>query len=81
MAYTLHRLAADSYDLALDDAIVGSVVREVGPSGHGKGWHVELLNDLPAELRPPPFTQAEHHFPTLEAALAWLGDAFMVEGD
>ncbi|GJD95876.1 hypothetical protein [Methylobacterium iners] len=36
MAYTLHRLAAGSYDLALDDVMVGSVVREVGPSGHGK---------------------------------------------
>ena len=81
MAYTLHRLAAGSYDLALDDAIMGSVVREVSPSGRTEGWHVELLDDLPTVLKPYPFTQAEHHFPTLEAALAWLGDASVVEGD
>ena len=81
MAYTLHRLAAGSYDLALDDAIMGSVVREVSSSGRTEGWRVELLDDLPAVLKPPPFTQAEHHFPTLEAALAWLGDASVVEGD
>jgi hypothetical protein len=56
MAYTLHRLAPGSYDLALDDAIMGSVV-----------------------LRPHPFTQTEHHFPSLEAAMAWLGGATVAE--
>ena len=81
MAYTLHRLAAGSYDLALEDGIMGSVVREVSPSGRTEGWRVELLDDLLAVLKPPPFTQAEHHFPTLEAAVAWLGDASVVEGD
>ncbi|GJD98027.1 hypothetical protein [Methylobacterium iners] len=81
MAYTLHRLAAGSYDLAHDDAIIGSVVREVSPSGNVKGWHVELLDDVPTVLRPHPFTRSEHRFDTLEAALAWLGDAAVDERD
>ncbi|GJD97327.1 hypothetical protein [Methylobacterium iners] len=79
MAYTLHRLAAGSYDLALDDAIMGCVVQEVSRTGQVEGWRVELLDDLPTVLRPQPFTQAEHHFPTLEAAVAWLGGAPVVE--
>ena len=81
MTYTLHRLAAGSYDLAFDDAVMGSVVQEVSAGGDVEGWRVELLDDVPAVLKPPPFTQAEHHFPTLEAAVAWLGDASVVEGD
>jgi hypothetical protein len=79
MAYTLHRLAPGSYDLALDDAIMGSVVRDISPGGHGAGWRVQLLDDLPSVLRPHPFTQTEHHFPSLEAAMAWLGGATVAE--
>lgn len=81
MAYTLHRLAAGSYDLALDDAIVGSVVRDVSTGGHVEGWRVELLDDVPSLLRPYPFTQTEHHFATLDDALAWLGSASVVDDD
>ena len=33
MTYTLHQLAAGSYDLALDGVIVGDVVRDVTPGG------------------------------------------------
>jgi hypothetical protein len=79
MGYTLHRLAPGSYDLAFDDAVMGSVVQDVSPGEHGDGWLVQLLDDVPSVLRPPPFTQTEHHFPTLEAALAWLGGATVVE--
>ena len=79
MAYTLHRLAPGSYDLAFDDAIMGSVVRDISSGGHGDGWRVQLLDDLPSILRPHPFTQTEHHFRTLEAAMAWLGGATIAE--
>ena len=81
MAYTLHRLAPGSYDLAFDDAIMGAVVLELSSGGQMEGWRVELLDDLPGVLRPHPFTQTEHHFDTLEAALAWLGGASVIEGD
>lgn len=81
MAYTLHRLAAGSYDLVLDDVIMGSVVREVLPTEHVAGWRVELLDDRPKALRPHPFKQIEHRFSTLKAALDWLGGASVVEGD
>ena len=81
MTYTLHRLAAGSYDLALDDALMGSVVLEISSGGQMEGWRVELLDDLPEVLRPHPFTQTEHHFDTLEAAQAWLGGAPVIEGD
>lgn len=57
------------------------MVREVLPSGHVKGWRVELLDDLPAMLKPLPFTQAKHYFLTLEAAVASLGDASVVKDD
>lgn len=81
MAYTLHRLAAGSYDLARDAVIIGCVVREVLPSEHIAGWRVELLDDPPKALRPHPFKKIEHYFPTLKAVLAWLGDARVIESD
>ncbi|MCJ2106770.1 phage tail length tape measure family protein [Methylobacterium sp. E-041] len=73
MTYTLHQLAAGSYDLALDGVIVGGVVRETTAGGVPTGWCAELLEDLPAGTRPRPFDCVEHRFPTLEAATAWLG--------
>ncbi|MFK5599941.1 hypothetical protein ACFZ8E_23535 [Methylobacterium sp. HMF5984] len=75
MRYTLHQLAAGSYDLALDGVIVGGVVRETTAGGAPTGWCAELLEDLPAATRPRPFDCVEHRFPTLEAATAWLGGA------
>ncbi|GJD42843.1 hypothetical protein AFCDBAGC_0685 [Methylobacterium cerastii] len=79
MTYTLHRLAAGSYDLVLDGIIVGSVVREVTADGGHRAWHAELLEDLPPDRCPSPFREIEHTFPTLDAATAWLGDAMVVD--
>ena len=79
MTYTLHQLAPGSYDLALDGVIVGSVVRDVTAADALMGWRAELLDDLPPEQRPSPFTDAEHLFRTLEAAMAWLGGAAVVD--
>ena len=73
MTYTLHRLASGSYDLVLDDVIVGSVVREVSPDGGHRTWHAELLEDVPPDRRPSPFTEIEHAFPTLDGVTSWLG--------
>ncbi|TXM94672.1 hypothetical protein [Methylobacterium sp. WL116] len=63
MTYTLHQLAAGSYDLALDGVIVGDVVRDVTPGGQVKGWRAELLDDVPVEQMPLPFSGIEHRFP------------------
>ncbi|TXN11353.1 hypothetical protein FV219_05440 [Methylobacterium sp. WL122] len=81
MTYTLHRLAAGSYDLVLDGVIVGSVVREISVDGGHRAWHVELLEDLPPDQRPSPFTEIEHAFPTLDAATAWLGGAIVLNAE
>ena len=81
MTYTLHHLAAGSYDLALDGALVGSVVREVTAGGNTTVWCAELFEDLPAATRPRPFDCIEHRFPTLEATTAWLGGAQILFGD
>ncbi|MFK5599084.1 hypothetical protein ACFZ8E_19090 [Methylobacterium sp. HMF5984] len=77
MTYTLHRLAAGSYDLVLDGVIVGSVVREVSVDGGHRAWHAELLEDLPPSRRPSPFIEIEYAFPTLDAATAWLCGALV----
>ncbi|KAB1075897.1 hypothetical protein F6X53_24000 [Methylobacterium soli] len=74
MPYSLHCLAAGSYDLALNGKVIGSVVRNVEPSGRLGNWRVELLDDLPAIKCPAPFQKTEHRFRTLAAVLAWLGD-------
>ena len=73
MAYMLSRLAPGSYDVLLDGRIIASLVRS-GPT-HEATWTVELLVDLPPDERPPPFTQLEHTFSSLEQARNWLGDA------
>lgn len=78
MPYTLHKLAPGSYDLKLDGALIGDVVKN-GP--RAATWSAELLNDLPPEAMPPPFKQAEHRFPTFNAVLSWLGDAEIRDGD
>jgi hypothetical protein len=79
MPYTLHRLAAGSYDLLLRGKIIGSVVRNVSSKGDVRGWRVELIEDLPPEQRPRPFTKSEHAFRTLNAAWEWLGDPIVAE--
>jgi hypothetical protein len=79
MAYKLHRLVAGSYDLVLDGKVVGSVVRNASVSGDLRGWRVELIEDLPPEQRPEPFTEAEHAFRTFNAAWAWLGGPDVIE--
>lgn len=78
MTYTLHRLAAGSYDLILDGTVVGSVVRDALPGGGVLGWHAELLDDRPDAVRPAPFTAAEHKFSTFEEARDWLGKASII---
>jgi hypothetical protein len=71
MLYTLHRLAAGSYDLLLGGRVVGSVVRDVTKTGMVQGWRAELMsNELPL---PVPFTQGTHEFKTFEATVHWLG--------
>jgi hypothetical protein len=75
MPYTLHRLAAGSYDLLLDGTVIGGVVRDISADGDVRRWRAELLEDLPPVQRPQPFTEIEHRFDTLEEVLVWLGDA------
>jgi hypothetical protein len=75
MPYTLHRLAAGSYDLLLDGIVMGGVVRDITADGDVRRWRAELLEDLPPSKRPPPFAEIEHRFDSLEEILAWLGDA------
>ena len=72
MLYTLHKLAPGSYDLKLDGDLIGGVVKN-GP--RAATWTAELLEDVPSEALPAPFTKTEHTFPTLDAVLTWLGDA------
>lgn len=68
-----------SYDLVLDGTTIGSVVQNVLPGGREEGWRAKLLEDLPPEQRPSPFSAIEHAFDTLEAAKAWLGGADVAE--
>jgi hypothetical protein len=77
MPYTLHRLAAGSYDLLLEGMVVGSVVREVATSGHVRGWRAELMSGEPPLLAP--FTQETHEFKSFEAAVSWLGGSVLDE--
>ncbi len=71
MPYNLTKLAAGSYDLWLDGKIIGSAVKD--GSAEAPFWIVELLVDLPPDKRPPPFTEIEHQFPTLDDIRRWLG--------
>jgi len=72
MTYTLIQLAPGAYDLLLNSAIMGSVVR-TGYRSTDTIWTAELLEDLPPSKRPAPFVEMEHSFPTLEDLCAWLG--------
>jgi hypothetical protein len=78
MPYTLHKLAPGSYDLKLDGDLIGGVVKN-GP--RAATWTAELLDDVPCEALPAPFTKAEHKFPTLDAVLTWLGGVEIREDD
>ena len=73
MTYTLLRLAPGSYDVLLDGVIVASLVRS--GSKDSVTWTAELLEAEPPEERPPPFTESEHSFGSLEEAQKWLGNA------
>lgn len=78
MPYALLHLAAGSYDLLLDGEIVASVVHDISEGGDVRNWQAELLNETPP--LPAPFTKPAHCFETLEAAVAWLGDATIANG-
>ena len=79
MTYTLHRLAAGSYDLLLDGTVIGGVVRDISAAGEVRRWRAELLDELPPAQRPQPFVEIEHRFATLEEVLAWLGGAAIAD--
>lgn len=70
-AYSIHKLASGSYDVELNGKLVAGLVRT--EFSHGVRWTAELLEPLESHLRPVPFTDLEHDFPTLSAALNWLG--------
>jgi len=57
----------------LDGVVIASLVRS-GEKDYTI-WTVELLENAPSSKRPPPFTQPEHSFASLEEARAWLGGA------
>ena len=78
-AYKLYKLAAGSYDVILDGAVIASLVMSETPS-RVRTWTAELLTDLPSEERPEPFTEIEHRFGSLEEARAWLGNP-IIEGE
>ncbi len=69
MTYSLTKLAPGSYDLWLNGRIIGSVVR--GGSEDTPIWIAELLVNVPPEQWPP-FTKAEHEFPTIGELRKWL---------
>ncbi|MGU3360690.1 hypothetical protein ACLBWX_10175 [Methylobacterium sp. M6A4_1b] len=79
MTYRLLRLAPGSYDLVLDDVIVGSVVREDPADRAFPVWHAELLDDPPQERRPHPFSKIDHTFGTLDAVAMWLEGAEIID--
>ena len=72
MTYSLIQLAPGAYDLLLNGAVMGSVVRN--GSRQPYTWNAELLEDLPRDRRPAPFREVEHDFPTLEELCSWLGN-------
>ena len=69
--YRLLQLAAGSYDLELDGRLIGGIVRTEHRTRDT--WVAELLQPVPARLRPAPFTDLEHEFPSFAAVLDWLG--------
>jgi hypothetical protein len=76
MTYSLSKLAPGSYDLYLNGSLMGGVVRN---GERAATWRAELLEDEPSDGMPKPFTQPQHRFPGLEAALNWLGGAKVIE--
>ena len=79
MAYALVRLAPGSYDILRDGEVIAAVVR----SGETRDatWTAELLQDLPVQERPAPFTELEHRFASLEEVRTWLGAAEILPQD
>ncbi|MPR13677.1 hypothetical protein [Microvirga tunisiensis] len=71
MPYRLIQLAPGSYDLLLHGEIIGSIVRSGSRTGQVT-WTAELLNDPAPGPCPPPFTQVEHTFMSLEEVCVWL---------
>jgi hypothetical protein len=71
MSYQLIQLASGSYDIVLDDRIIGSAVR--GGTRNAPVWIAELLEDSPLGQRPAPFTMVEHTFGSFEDLCVWLG--------
>ena len=64
MTYSLSQLAPGAYDLLLNDAVMGSVVRN--GSRQLYSWTPELLGDSPQGERPAPFIEIEHSFASLQ---------------
>ena len=79
--YAVHRLAAGSFDLLLNDKLIGGVVRNVGTTGDPQGWRAELLTELPTKKLPSPFTRPEHLFASLGEVLTWLGNPPVFDPD
>ena len=69
--YSIRQLAPGSFDVLLDGALVAALVH--GIDGLDDGWQVDLLDEKSFSDRPPPFTAQSHTFPSLPAALDWLG--------
>ena len=76
MVYALVRLAPGSYDVLQDGKVIAGLVRSGETSS--ATWTAELLQDLPPQERPAPFTKLEHTFASLDEARAWLGGAAIV---
>lgn len=69
-AYSVERLAPDSYDVLLDGALVASLVRDTDGSGATREW---LLDEASTAARPALVIAQQHTFASRAAALAWLG--------
>jgi len=72
MTYSLIQLAPGAFDLLLNGEVVASIVRN-GPY-QPYTWTAELLEDVPPDHRPAPFTEIEHIFASLEDLCDWLGN-------
>lgn len=72
-AYSVERLAPDSYDVLLDGALVASLVRDTDGSGATREWLLDLLDEASTAARPALVIAQQHTFASRAAALAWLG--------
>jgi len=72
MTYSLIQLAPGAFDLIRNGEVVACVVRNGSHKPYT--WTAELLEDLPPDQRPAPFTEIEHVFASLEDLCAWLGN-------